>query len=191
MREWRSVIGFSVHDSAYGILSQIGEAVPYLIIGRALDAVSVGLCQRAVLLAFFPERVILAGVAAVALPAFSQQVRDGQVPKASYLKALGLITAAQWPALVTLILLADPIVRVLLGPQWQGVVPLAADSGRRPPLLLSDRAALPDAGGARRHSHRPGHDPGASGGDDRSARVCRPLWARGGRAQHFRYRSIL
>jgi O-antigen/teichoic acid export membrane protein len=58
----------------------------------------------------------------VALPAFSQQVRDGQAPKASYLKVLGLITAAQWPALVTLILLAEPIVRVLLGPQWNGVV---------------------------------------------------------------------
>ena len=124
LREWRSVLGFSVHDSAFGILSQIGEAVPYLIIGRALDAGSVGLCQRAVLLAFFPERVILAGVGAVALPAFSQQVRDGQAPKASYLKVLGLITAAQWPALITLILLAEPIVRVLLGPQWQAVAPL-------------------------------------------------------------------
>jgi O-antigen/teichoic acid export membrane protein len=122
LREWRSVLGFSVHDSAFGILSQIGEAVPYLIIGRALDAASVGLCQRAVLLAFFPERVILAGVSAVALPAFSQQVRDGQAPKASYIKVLGLITAAQWPALVTLILLAEPIVRVLLGPHWNGVV---------------------------------------------------------------------
>ncbi len=33
-REWRNVIGFSFHDSASGILSQIGEAVPYLIIGR-------------------------------------------------------------------------------------------------------------------------------------------------------------
>jgi O-antigen/teichoic acid export membrane protein len=48
LREWRSVLGFSVHDSAFGILSQIGEAVPYLIIGRALDAASVGLCQRGV-----------------------------------------------------------------------------------------------------------------------------------------------
>jgi O-antigen/teichoic acid export membrane protein len=122
LREWRSVVGFGVHDSAFGIISQIGEAVPYLIIGRALDAGALGLFQRAVLLALFPERVILAGVSAVALPAFSQQVREGQAPKASYLKALGLITAAQWPALVTLILLAEPIVRVLLGPQWQGVV---------------------------------------------------------------------
>jgi O-antigen/teichoic acid export membrane protein len=124
LSEWRSVMSFSIHDSAMGILSQIGEAVPYLIIGRALDAGSVGLCQRAVLLAFFPERVILAGVGAVALPAFAQQVRDGQAPRESYLKALGLISAAQWPALVTLILLAEPIVRIFLGAQWQGVVPV-------------------------------------------------------------------
>jgi O-antigen/teichoic acid export membrane protein len=124
LSEWRSVIGFSIHDSASGILSQIGEAVPYLIIGRTLDAGSVGLCQRAVLLAFFPERVILAGVGSVALPAFAQQVREGQALKESYLKALGLISAVQWPALVTLIFLADPIVWILLGAQWQGVVPV-------------------------------------------------------------------
>jgi O-antigen/teichoic acid export membrane protein len=124
LREWRSVLSFSIHDSAFGILSQIGEAGPYLIIGRALDIGSVGLCQRAVLLALFPERVILAGVGAVALPALSQQVRDGQVPKASYLKILGLITAAQWPALITLILFAEPIVWILLGPQWHAVVPV-------------------------------------------------------------------
>src|SRR5262249_45277362 len=124
LREWRSVISFGVHDSAYGILSQVGEAVPYIIIGRALDANSVGLCQRAVLLASFPERVILAGVGAVALPALSQRARDGAAPTADYLRLLSLITAAQWPALVTLGVLAAPIVQALLGSQWQGVVPL-------------------------------------------------------------------
>jgi O-antigen/teichoic acid export membrane protein len=124
LSEWRTVMSFSIHDSASGILSQIGDALPYLIIGRTLDAGSVGLCQRAVLLALFPERVILAGVGAVALPAFSQQVHEGKAPKESYLHALGLISAAQWPALVTLILLADPIVRILLGVQWHGVVPV-------------------------------------------------------------------
>ena len=40
-----------------------------------LDARAVGLCQRAVMLAQFPERVVLAGVGAVALPAFSDHAR--------------------------------------------------------------------------------------------------------------------
>lgn len=124
LREWRSVLRFGIHDSAFGIISQVGEAVPYLIIGRVLDASSVGLLQRAVLLAFFPERVILAGVGAVALPAFSKLVREGREPKTAYLKVLRLMTGAQWPALVILIVLADPLVRILLGLQWHGMVPL-------------------------------------------------------------------
>lgn len=124
LSEWRDVIRFGVHDSAFGMLSQIAEAAPYLIVGRVLDASSVGLLQRALLLALFPERVILAGVGAVALPAFSRLVREGNRPKAAYLNVLGLITAAQWPALVTLILLAEPVVYVLLGSQWQDAVPL-------------------------------------------------------------------
>jgi O-antigen/teichoic acid export membrane protein len=124
LSEWRSVIGFGVHASATGILGQIGEATPYFIIGRTLDAVAVGVCQRAVLLASFPERVILAGVGAVALPAFSQEVRDGQSPRSSYLKALGLITAVLWPALIMLMFLAHPIVQIVLGTRWAGVAPV-------------------------------------------------------------------
>ncbi|HVJ53065.1 MAG TPA: oligosaccharide flippase family protein [Aliidongia sp.] len=124
LREWRSVIAFGAYDSATAVLSQIGESVPYLILGRILNAEAIGLGQRAVLLCLFPERVILAGVGAVALPAFSQQVRDGKSLKDNYLRAIELITAAQWPALILLVLLAGPIVALLLGPQWQDAVPL-------------------------------------------------------------------
>ncbi len=124
LRRWRSVIAFGAHDSAAAVLSQIGEALPYLILGRSLEAGAVGLCQRAVLLCVFPERVILAGVGAVALPAFSQQTREGQSLNDSYLKVIELITAAQWPSLLFLIVLADPIVAILLGPNWRDVTPL-------------------------------------------------------------------
>ena len=33
LREWRSVIAFGAYDSATAVLSQIGEALPYLILG--------------------------------------------------------------------------------------------------------------------------------------------------------------
>ena len=123
-REWRNVLAFGAHDSATAILVQIGEAVPYLILGRALDAEAVGLCQRAVMFCLFPERVILAGVGAVALPAFARQRREKQPLKAGYLKAVELITAAQWPSLLFLMILANPIVSAVLGPKWMAVVPL-------------------------------------------------------------------
>jgi O-antigen/teichoic acid export membrane protein len=124
LRAWRSVIAFGLFDSATAILSQIGEALPYLMLGRILSPQAVGLGQRAVLLCLFPERVILAGVGAVALPAFAQQVRQGGSLKQEYLRAITLITVAQWPALLLMIVLAQPLVAVLLGAQWHDVVPL-------------------------------------------------------------------
>ena len=44
--------------------------------------------------------------------------------KQPYLRALGLITVAYWPALVLLALLAHPVVSFILGRQWVEVVPL-------------------------------------------------------------------
>jgi O-antigen/teichoic acid export membrane protein len=75
-------------------------------------------------LCLFPERVILAGVGAVALPAFSKQVRDGGSLRHNYLRAIALIAAAQWPALLLLITLAHPIVATVLGHRWMEVAPL-------------------------------------------------------------------
>jgi O-antigen/teichoic acid export membrane protein len=124
IRGCRSVIAFGAYDSATAVLSQVAETLPYFIFGRLLNAEAVGLCQRAVTLSLFPERVILAGVGAVALPALSRQVREGGSLRHGYFRAVELITAALWPALLALALLADPIVAVLLGRRWQEVVPL-------------------------------------------------------------------
>jgi O-antigen/teichoic acid export membrane protein len=122
--QWRSVIAFGAFDSATALLSQIAEVLPYLIFGRLLSVAAVGLCQRTLLLCLVPERVILAGVGAVALPAFSQQMREGHGLKQAYLRAIELITVALWPALLLLVLLAEPIVAILLGARWFETVPL-------------------------------------------------------------------
>jgi O-antigen/teichoic acid export membrane protein len=122
--EWRRVMAFGAFDSATGLLSQIAESLPFLIFGRLLNVEAVGLCQRTLLLCLVPERVVLAGVGAVALPAFAQQMREASSLKQAYLRAIELITVALWPALLLLVLLADPIVSLLLGARWFGVVPL-------------------------------------------------------------------
>ena len=124
LREWRSVIRFGAYSSMTAICYRVGESLPYLILGRFLNAEAVGLGQRAVLLSLFPERVILAGVGSVVLPAFSKQAGSGQSLKEIYLRSIELITAVQWPALIMLALLAHPIVSALLGWRWLEAVPL-------------------------------------------------------------------
>jgi O-antigen/teichoic acid export membrane protein len=124
LRGCRAVIAFGAHDSATAIVSQVAATIPYFIFGRLWSSEAVGLSQRAVMLCLVPERVILAGVGAVALPAFSRQVREGLDLKGDYLRATELITAALWPALLALGVLAGPIVAVLLGREWRDVAPL-------------------------------------------------------------------
>jgi O-antigen/teichoic acid export membrane protein len=124
VRGCRAVIAFGAHDSATAILSHFAATAPYFIFGRLWSSEAVGIAQRAVMLCLVPERVVLAGVGAVALPAFSRQVREGRDLTGEYLRATELITVALWPALLLLGMLASPIVAVLLGPQWRDVAPV-------------------------------------------------------------------
>jgi O-antigen/teichoic acid export membrane protein len=122
LSEWRSVLSFGAFGSATALLYKASESLFYLLLGGLLDTRAVALCQRAVLLSQFPERVILAGVGAVALPAFSEHAHGGKDLKAAYLNAIEHITAILWPALILLGIFAGPIVSLLLGPQWADVV---------------------------------------------------------------------
>jgi O-antigen/teichoic acid export membrane protein len=124
LSEWRSVLSFGAYGSATAVLYKLSESLFYLLLGKVLHASAAAVCQRALLLTQFPERVVLAGISAVALPAFSNHARQGQDVKAAYLNAIEHVTAVLWPALLLLGILADPIVAIVLGPQWHEVVPI-------------------------------------------------------------------
>jgi O-antigen/teichoic acid export membrane protein len=124
LSKWRDVLAFSVYDSATSILLRLWENVPYFILAKFLTMGAVGLYQRTFSVCQFPDRVIMAGVGAVALPAFSQQSRRGEDLKVGYISAVSHITGLQWPALIVLAVLAHPVVVVLLGSQWLETVPL-------------------------------------------------------------------
>jgi O-antigen/teichoic acid export membrane protein len=122
--EWRSVLAFGAYGSATALLYKASESLFYLVLGKLLNTGAVGLCQRALLLAQFPEKVILAGIGAVALPAFSDHARNGRDLKVAYLDAVEHVSAVLWPALILICMLAEPIVTLLLGSQWRGVIPI-------------------------------------------------------------------
>jgi O-antigen/teichoic acid export membrane protein len=124
LSEWRGVLRFGVYGSATAMLYRISESLQYLLLGKFLDLHAIAMWQRTFGLATFPERVILGGIGAVALPAFSDTARRRQDLKGSYLRSVEHITAVQWPALILIAIFAEPIVRIMLGPQWTEVVPL-------------------------------------------------------------------
>jgi O-antigen/teichoic acid export membrane protein len=58
------------------------------------------------------------------MPAIFAQTRSGGDLKRLYLNAIELIAAIQWPFLIFLALMADPIIRIWLGVSWIEIVPL-------------------------------------------------------------------
>jgi O-antigen/teichoic acid export membrane protein len=124
LKHWRGVLAFGIYGSITGVIYRASESFAYLIFGRILSPRAVGLLQRAVLLSHFPERVVLAGIGAVALPMFSDHARQGYDLKRTYLDTIEYISVVQWPALLLLILLSEPIILIVLGPQWSEVIPL-------------------------------------------------------------------
>ncbi len=119
---WRDILAFGAWDTAASIVNLIHETLPQLIIGRVLGTAPVGLFGRAQVVCQIPDRLIASALHPVVLPALADHVRRGGSLKEPYLLGLSYMAAVHVPAMVCLALLAEPIVLVLLGPQW-GEVP--------------------------------------------------------------------
>jgi O-antigen/teichoic acid export membrane protein len=124
LRHWRGMLEFGAYNGLNVLLYRLYETLPTMVLGRVLSLDAAGLYNRALLVCQLPDRVVLGGAAPVILPALAAEVRAGRNLGPSYVRAVSFITAVQWPALVVLAILAHPVVLVLLGSQWLGVVPL-------------------------------------------------------------------
>lgn len=123
-RHCREIVSFGGWNGATIVIYKLYEAVPYLVLGRMASPVGAAMLQRCVTTCQLPDKIVLAGAASVLLPAFATEARQDRGLKQPYLKGLELITVLQWPALVTLALLAYPVVDFLFGSQWRQVAPL-------------------------------------------------------------------
>jgi O-antigen/teichoic acid export membrane protein len=121
---WHGMLTFGGYNGATVLLHRAYESLPYLMLGRILSLDAAAYFSRGLMICQLPDKLLMQGVVSVILPAFSAEVRNGGSLRKPYLRAISLITGFQWPALIVLALLAHPVVQVLFGSQWFGVVPL-------------------------------------------------------------------
>lgn len=124
LKEARHVFYFGSFASGASVVGEIGKAGPELVIGKILNMAAVGLFGRAMGLIEIFNRAVMQAVWSVALPYFSSRNRDGGDMAAGYLKSASFITAIAWPFFIFLGLNAQPVVRLLYGPQWDASIPL-------------------------------------------------------------------
>lgn len=118
------ILGFGSLSTAVAIVNLVNDMLPRLAFGKILGFDAAGLYGRALTICQLPDRAVLAALQPVVLPAMAAHVRAGGELRLVYLRGLALVSAVQWPLLLVLALLADPVVRILLGPQWDAAAPL-------------------------------------------------------------------
>lgn len=153
LTHWRRAIRYGGYASAAMLCSRAFDLLPYLLLSRLFQFDAVGLYNRALLISQLPDRLVLSWLEPVVFPGLAEKIRSGHNIKQPYLMAISYITAIIWPGYLGVALLAHPIIKVLLGEQWLGIVPLvqiiAVALLSTFPIMLTNQTLL--ALGALRH----------------------------------------
>lgn len=124
LASWRELVAFGRYRGATSTVEKIYETLPQMLLGHIMPMSAVGYYNRANAVCGIPDRVILSPIFAIAFPALAAQVRDGKSVKEAYLRLLSYISVAYWPALIVLALTADAVVHIILGRNWEEVIPV-------------------------------------------------------------------
>ncbi len=118
------ILSFGGVSTAVTVINMASDMLPRLAFGKTIGFDAAGLYGRALTLCQISDRAVLSALQPVVMPAMASHARDGGDLRPVYLRGLSLVTAVQWPVLILMALLADPVVRVLLGAQWDAAAPL-------------------------------------------------------------------
>ena len=125
-RGLREVVRFGSVSSTVSILTELSMSAPDLILGRTLGFSAVAYFSRANAVRKMTTGQINTLVQRVYFPSFALKVREGRRPAELYGYAINYLVAFTAPALALLALLADPLLLLLFGPQWEDAATLSS-----------------------------------------------------------------
>jgi O-antigen/teichoic acid export membrane protein len=123
-RDVAEMLRFGGSLAGFNIVNYITRNADNLLIGRYLGAAELGIYSRAYALLLLPVQQINGPIAAVAIPALSRLQSHKAEYRRYYLKIVQVIAYVSMPSVILLGVLADEVVLLLLGSQWQGAAPI-------------------------------------------------------------------
>lgn len=120
----RSIRGFSTHLTVFAILNYISRNADNVIVGRVLGSGPLGQYQMAYSLMMFPLQNISSVIAQAQFPSFARIQDDLPRFRDAWLRSCRLVSLITFPVVAGLAVVADPLVRTVLGPKWIPVVRL-------------------------------------------------------------------
>lgn len=124
LRGWRDILSFSGYSMGAGMLAEVGRTIPALLVGRSLGVDAAGLLNRGQAVSLLFQKLVLQAARRAALPVLAQGRRDGVDLSRAYLAKVAFLAAISWPAAILFVALADQMVLVVLGRNWDSAVPV-------------------------------------------------------------------
>jgi O-antigen/teichoic acid export membrane protein len=118
LRNLGRVFSFGGKSISMGLLTELGNGLPEMVIGRTLGLAPVGIYARAQGQVQLFWRLFGESILSVGLPHFARLHREGKPLQTHYAHGAQCVVGVVWPLFAFLGLFAEPIVRVLYGPQW-------------------------------------------------------------------------
>lgn len=116
----RSMLHFGGHLTGFHVVNYLGRNVDNLLIGRVWGAGPLGLYSRSYQLLMLPIRQVNAPLASVGMPALGRLRDEPDRYRAVYLRVLEKIALITMPGVALLIGTSDWVIRLVLGPGWEG-----------------------------------------------------------------------
>lgn len=119
---FRELFRYGAGETVQTIANVIATQGDYVVVGRQLGDAPLGFYQRAYELVRFPATTFSSVVGSVLFPAFARLQDDREELARAFRRVLFATALILLPASCVLIVLADEVIRTVLGPQWTGAV---------------------------------------------------------------------
>ena len=117
-RETRRILEFSLPLMGANVLSFTTQNVDYIVVGRLMGSVQLGLYLLAFNISGWPQNVLGFVIKSVSLPAFARLKEGGGDMAAHFCAALRSVVRVTFPVCLFLGALAHPLVLTVYGSRW-------------------------------------------------------------------------
>lgn len=125
LSEHKRVLAFGMRSSISSIAAEAGHSAPDMVLGRMVGMEGTGLFSRAMGYVQLFERLLQDVIRSVMLPYLAQEVRAEGDVRAKINHALENIVSISWFIIALTAVLAEPMIAMLYGAQWESAVPIA------------------------------------------------------------------
>jgi PST family polysaccharide transporter len=120
----RKMLKFGAHITAFDLVNYFHRNLDNILIGRYWGAGPLGLYSRAYALLMFPIANLRGPINAVGFPAMSRLQNQPADYRNYYHRVTSMLALASMPFTAFLFLAAEPIIKIALGSQWTGIIPV-------------------------------------------------------------------